>query len=276
MIDTLQVFEELQEVLAPEAARRVAEVIGRVYAELRQETLRTEFEGLRQAVVELAEAQRRTEQQVQTLAEAQRKTEQQVQTLTAQMQALTQRVEQVETQLQALTQQVQVLTQQVQTLAETQRKTEMEVMSLAKSIEELTGEHPKTREQLGGLAMTVGYTLENEAFKALPRLLARDFGLTVQGRLRRQYVIDREGKPLEVNIVGEALQDGQRVTIIGEGKVQLSKNDVDRFIRRKLKRLEGALPGRVFPVLVTHMTTAMDVEDYARSKGIAVYYSYDF
>jgi len=269
VIDTLQVFQELQEVLPPEAARRVAEVIGRVYEELQRGVTRTEFQELHRTVAQLAEAQQQTERQLQALAaqvgglaqrveelaEAQRRTEQQVQALAAQMEALA---------------------QQVEKLAEAQRKTEVEVMSLSRSVQELTGELRETRQQLGGLAMTVGYTLENEAFKALPGLLARDFGLTVHGPLRRKYVIDRKGELLEVNIIGQASRNGESVTIVGEAKVQLSKNDVDRFIRKKLKRLEGALPGRLFPVLVTHMTTAADVEAYARNKGIALYYSYDF
>jgi len=38
----------------------------------------------------------------------------------------------------------------------------------------------------------------------------------------------------------------------------------------KTEAPRGALPGRLFPVLVTHMTTAAEVEAYARSKGIAI------
>ena len=58
---------------------------------------------------------------------------------------------------------------------------------------ELAKEHLETRRQLGGLAMTVGYTLENEAYKALPALLKRDYGLLVEGRLKRSHVTVKEG-----------------------------------------------------------------------------------
>ncbi|MEN3000547.1 MAG: hypothetical protein ABDI19_01750 [Armatimonadota bacterium] len=129
--------------------------------------------------------------------------------------------------------------------------------------------------QLGGLAMTVGYTLENEAYKALPALLLRDYGLEVIGRLKRGYAVDEKGNEYEVNILGEAQRDGQRLTIVGESKVQLSKQEVDRFIRRKLKPLKRIYE-EVFPIIVTHMTTRRDVEEYARQQGIAVYFSYDF
>ena len=59
-----------------------------------------------------------------------------------------------------------------------------------------------------------------------------------------------------------------------KSKSQPSKNGVDEFIRKKLRRL-GVFP-EVFPVLVTCMVTEPEVEDYVRQKGIALYYSYDF
>ena len=123
--------------------------------------------------------------------------------------------------------------------------------------------------------MTVGYTLENEAYKALPGLLAEDHGILVQGRLKRGYIKDAKGRDLEVNILGEGLQNQQWVNIIGEGKSQLSIPEVDRFIHKRLQPLQAVFP-QVFTVLVTHMVSSPDVEDYAKQRGIAVYYSYDF
>ena len=153
-------------------------------------------------------------------------------------------------------------------LAEAQKRTEEEMRKL-------TVEHQKTREWLGGLSITVGYRLEDEAFKALPELIAKDFGLIVQGRLKRQFIKDNKGRDIEVNIIGEASRDGEKVTIVGESKSQLSKSNVDEFIRRKLNRLEGVFP-KIFPVLVTYMISEPDVETYVKEKGITLYYSYDF
>ncbi|MGB9920847.1 MAG: chordopoxvirus fusion protein, partial [Moorellales bacterium] len=158
--------------------------------------------------------------------------------------------------------------QRLEELAEAQKRTE-------KALQKLSEEHLETRRQLGGLAMTVGYTLENEAYKALPALLERDYGLVVEGRLKRSHVAVENGDYLEVNILGDGMLGGRRVKIVGESKAQLSQNDVDRFIRRKLNLLKKVFPD-VFPVLVTHMVTSPKVEEYARSKGVAVYCSYDF
>jgi hypothetical protein len=131
------------------------------------------------------------------------------------------------------------------------------------------------RQELHELVLIDDYYLANEAYRALPSLLARDHGLAVQGRLKRAYVTDAHGRALEVNILGTARRDGQEVTIVGESKAQLSKNKVDQFIARRLVPLKEVFP-QVFPVLVTHMISEPDAEAYARDAGITVYYSYDF
>lgn len=42
-----------------------------------------------------------------------------------------------------------------------------------------------------------------------------------------------------------------------------------------MKPLQAVYP-EIFPVLVTHMISQPDVEDYAREWGVALDYSYDF
>ncbi|MEW6103861.1 MAG: hypothetical protein AB1630_08650 [bacterium] len=54
-------------------------------------------------------------------------------------------------------------------------------------------------------------------------------------------------------------KDSKNLVIIGEGKVNLSKNKVDEFIKKKLKRLDGVFD-ETFPVLVIHMISQHDVE----------------
>ncbi|MCP4347494.1 MAG: chordopoxvirus fusion protein [Desulfobacterales bacterium] len=170
----------------------------------------------------------------------------------------------------------------VEELALAQKRTEMKVEELAlaqkrteQELHELVGEHRKTRQQLGGLTMTVGYGLENAAYPKLPDLLHRDFGLAVQERLVRRFVKDKKGNDIEVNIFGKATRDGEDVVIVGEAKSQLSKNDIKRFLRKKVKPLEG-MSEHMFLVLVTHMIADPGVETCAREKDIALYYSYDF
>lgn len=170
----------------------------------------------------------------------------------------------------------------VEELAEAQKRTEARVEELAEAqkrteqeLQLLTAEHRKTRKQVGGLAMTVGYRLEDEAFKALPSLLKRDHGIEIEGRLKRQFVADNKARMIEVNIFGKALRDGRQIVILGESKSQLSKKLVDEFITKKLSQFSDVFKD-VFPVMVTYMTTEPGVEEHARKKGVALYYSYDF
>ncbi len=159
--------------------------------------------------------------------------------------------------------------QQIEELAMIQQRTDIR-------FQQLIVEHDfDTRKQLVEFAMTVGYRLEDFAYKTLPLLLERDFDITVQGKLKRAYLIDNQGEELEIKITGKALKEGKEVTIIGESKTKLSKNHINTFIHKHLKRFDGLFQ-EVFPVLVTYMTNSGDVETYAKTQGIAVYYSYDF
>jgi len=250
----------------------------------------------KQQVKELAEAQKRTEQQVKELAEAQKRTEQQVKELTQaqkrteqQVKELTQAQKRTEQQVKELAEAQKRTEQQVKELTQAQKRTEQKVDKLSIALEELTKEarntqrelgllvkeHQKTREQLGGLSMSFGYLLEDRAYRSLPALLQRDFGMKLIDRLKRTHLYDSFVDPIEVNIFGRAEMDGQMATIIGESKAQLSRKHIDSFLRKKIKPLERSYKN-IFKVLVTFMVSGPDVESYAKEKGIALYYSYDF
>jgi hypothetical protein len=237
MYTLARVRTRLEEVFERGQAQVLAQVIIDAYSDL---VKASDFNELKGIVRELAEAQNRTERKVGELVEAQKQTEHRLDRLMS----------------------------TVGELAEAQTRTENE-------IHELVLEHKETRRQVGGLSRTVGYGLENQAYKSLPRLLERDFGVVVTERLKRQWVRDNTGAEIEVNIVGEGMRDGKKIAIIGECKSHLSRNKVDDFIRKKLERLEGVFD-EIFPLVVTHMTSSPNVEDYVKEQGIALYYSYDW
>ncbi|RLT34131.1 MAG: hypothetical protein DWI57_17005 [Chloroflexi bacterium] len=247
-----------------------------------QKRLEVKVDRLENALVELAAAQLRTELRVDALAAAQERTEQRLEQLAAAQERTEQRLEQLaaaqertEQRLDALAAAQERTESQLEQLAAAQRRTEYEIRSLVVTVEKIAEEAQETRKQLGGLTMTVGYRLEDLAYQGLPALLERDFGVHIQGRLTRGYMADATGKALEVNIVGTAQRNGDQLTILGEGKAQLSKNDVDRFVRRRLVPLRERF-AEVLPILVTYMISEPDVEEYAKKQGIALYYSYDF
>jgi len=213
---------------------------------------REEFDDLKQVVRELAQAQARTEQRldrlaekIEELAEAQKRTEARVEELAEAQKRTEARVEE---------------------LAEAQKKTEI-------MLARLTDEHRRTREMLGGLAHTVGYRLEDEAIWALPHLLARDFGMEIDGQLVRTFLETAPNRYVEVNIWGYGVLNGRRVAILGEAKSQLKKRDVDGFLKTmaRVREISGM---EVFPVLVTYQVSPK-VKQAAAEKGMKVYLSYE-
>ena len=233
MINTLTIFEELKENFEPLAAKKLAEVLGKLYTEITNTVTKTEFKELKDLVSDLVKSQKE-------LAEAQRNSEQRLT-----------RLEQV-----------------VEELTEAQKRTE-------EGLQSLTIELRHTREQVGGLSDTVGYSLENQAYKYLPKLLQKDYGIVLSDRLKRGYLNDLKGRPIEVNIIGEATRNGKKVMIIGESKSRLSKKNINEFIEKRVKMFKQ-LYDEIFPVIVTHMISEPDAEDYAKENEVAIYYSYDF
>ncbi len=238
MIDTLRIYEELKDEITPSAAKKIAEAIGRVYSELLNTVTKEEFKELKDTVAELAEAQKRTEQ----------------------------RLTRLETVVEELAEAQKRTEQRLNELAEAQKSTEQE-------LRKLIGEHRKTREQLGGLSHTVGYVLEDRAYKGLPKLLKKDLKIQVLTPLRRDYIEISPGRYEEINIIGKGRQDGKDVVIIGECKTQLKKTDIDAFIRF-IKKVESVLKGEKILIAVTYQASP-PVRKYAEQKGIKLYFSYE-
>ena len=222
---------------------------------------------------ELAEAQARTEKRMEELAEAQARTEKQVKELT-EAQART------ETRMEELAEAQARTEKRMEELAVVQTRTEERLGYLTEAqtrteetLNKLVLDHDNTRKQLGGLSNTVGYTLENAAYRTLPALLETDYDIIVQDKLTRTYLRDNRGRSVEVNIFGRGNKNGRDVIILGESKSQLSANHIDHFISNRLAHLKP-LYENVFPLLITHMTSSENVEAYAKERGIALYYSY--
>jgi len=232
-------YLEAIETLPPEIKLSLIKAFELFKEEIAETVKRSDFEELKAVVRELAEAQKRTEQRVEELAEAQKRTEERL------------------TRLEGV----------VEELAEAQKRTEEELRTLIKGQKEI-------RQELGGLSHTVGYRLEDEAFKALPELLRQEMGLEIKGRLKRDFVEIGEDRYIEVNIIGEGTLNGRVYLIVGEAKTQLKKRDIDEFIKRA-DEIKRYIPKEQMRVLVTYHASP-PVLRYAKDKGIKVFFSYEF
>lgn len=205
-----------------------------------------EVSELRSAIKELTQAQTRTEARLEELAQTQAKSEER---LTAVEKA-------------------------IEELAQAQARTEARLERLITVVEEMQREIVDIRRQLGGLAHAVGFQLEDRAYFSLPRLLEEEFGIKVKERLVRKIIKTYKGEVMEINIIGKAEKDGKEIYIVGEAKANLSIRHIVDFVDR-LKDIKETLKEEVFPILVTYMTD-LETEEYAKSKNIRLYYSYEF
>jgi DNA repair exonuclease SbcCD ATPase subunit len=229
---------------------------------------------LEQKIAELVEAQKRTEEELRRLSEAQARTEEELKKLSEAQRRTEARVDTLEQKMTELAEaqkrteaRMETLEQKMAELAEAQKRTEEE-------LKKLTREHIKTRENLGGLQHTVGYILEDRAYRGLPALLERDFGVKLLQPLRREYIEIAPGKYVEANIIGLAQKNGKKVWIIGECKSQLKKRHINDFLK-DVDRLKKVLAEEMILIAVTYQTPP-PIQEYIKEKGIKLYFSYEF
>ncbi|MCS7202671.1 MAG: hypothetical protein NZ841_07855 [Dictyoglomus sp.] len=201
--------------------------------------LHKEIVDLKSAIERLIFAQERTEKRIEELAEAQKRTE-----------------------------------ERLDALVEAQRKTEEEIRELTLVLKNMQRQINGISKELGGLSHVVRFQLEDRAYRSLPSLLKRDFGIEVKERLVRKFIKNKKGENMEINILGKGERNGKEIYIVGEAKANLSIRHVIDFIDR-LKDIREVIIGEIFPIVVTYMTEP-EVEEFAKSKGIYIYYSYDF
>ncbi|RLB89381.1 MAG: hypothetical protein DRH50_13825 [Deltaproteobacteria bacterium] len=251
------------------------------------EALRAAFSSLAEKVLELAEAQRRSEVRlerleaaVEKLVEAQLRIEERLERLEGVVEELAEAQKRTEARIEELAEAQKRTEARIEELAEAQKRTEARIEELAeaqqkteKILQGVLLEQKRFRKELGGISNTVGYTLENEAIKHLPGILQRDLGLKINV-MDRRFIEYPDGKYDEINIYGEGVLDGEEVYVIGESKVQIGKRNLNAF-ERLLKRLSGYLRGRIIPVLVTH-SVHPEVERFVKKKieGLLIYKSF--
>ncbi len=251
-------FNELKEIVA-DLARKVNEL-----AEA-QRKAEQRMDKLEVTVQELAEAQKRTEQRLNELAEAQKKTEQRLNELAEAQKKTEQRLNELAEAQKRTEQRVDRLEIAVQELAEAQKRTEEEICRLVKRMNVF-------EERLEGISNSVGYSLENRAYKALPEILLQRYGIKVTGRLIRRY-FSLGKKDIQLNIYGHGKRNGEEVVIIGECKVRPSKREINRFKKyaKKVADIEGKNP---FYIIVAHDFPPA-IEEFLKSSGISYVWSYE-
>jgi hypothetical protein len=216
------------------------------------------FQRVWEAIRELAEAQRRTEQ---ALQEFRRATEEEFRRVWGAIEELAEAQKESE---QRLTR----LEKTVAELAEAQKRTEEELRKLA-------GEVRHIKATVAGLSDTVGYGLEDQIFPYMEDFVRKEYGVEVEV-LDRRNVIYPDGRFDEINIYIEGRRDGKKVYIVGECKAKPGKKDIRRF-SDMLERLRGHFGEEVEGFVVGYYFHP-EVEAYLRQRypDIRVFKSFEF
>ncbi|MCL6478452.1 MAG: hypothetical protein K6T65_08540 [Peptococcaceae bacterium] len=154
--------------------------------------------------------------------------------------------------------------QRLEELAEAQKKTEKEMRRLVREVGGI-------KTELGGLSSSMGYALENEAYRVLPDFL-KNYGIELEERFVR-----REVRGEEINLLARGKRDGSDVVIVGESGLRLtSAGKKIGQLERKAAAVAKEYPGcALFKILVTHYAGPRVVEK-AREKGIVVVQSFEW
>ena len=147
MMSTFRIFEELSQTMDPAAARKLAGVLDGFYADLKQSVTKADFDTLKAATGELAQAQQGLTAEVKALAQAQQRTEARVEELALAQQRTEARVEQLALAQQRTEARIEQLAQaqhrteaRVEQLVLAQERTEARVEQLAQAQQALAAE----------------------------------------------------------------------------------------------------------------------------------------
>lgn len=160
----------------------------------------------------------------------------------------------------------------VEELAEAQKGTEVSVKKLAQGLDE-------TRREVGGLSRSMGYALENEAYRALPQFLKAQYGIELTERLVRKEIGGEE-----INFFAKAKQDDTMVLVVGESKLRLDERRYSRqakqkifdTLERKIAAVRTTYPkDRIIPLLVTHYARPAFVQK-AQEQGVILVQSFEW
>ena len=249
MLDSHKIYNILKASFSPEQAEVLTNVVSEAFLDFSRLVTKQEFselvesqrrinEALNQLTVrvnELAEAQKQTEQRLNELAEAQRQTEIRLNEL-AEIQKNTEK--NIEKRFNDITEVQRKADERFNALNETVQKLIQELVEMRlqfsaeiKDIRLQFGEEIKDiRQQLGGLAVAVGYGIEDKVMPYFFDLAKKDYAIQLERVDRRNYTYS-DGRYDEINIFAEGIKGGKKHIIVAECKAQPSKKDADRFMR---------------------------------------------
>lgn len=253
MVNLSQIISDLKQVFEPSIAEKLGEVLSRYFDEISKSVFSAELAKLIDAVHtlsvsvnELTEAQKRFEERLSAVEDRLGKVEKVIEELSE----ANRRAEERLTRLEKV----------VEELAQAQKRTE-------EALIKLTRRGDMIQERLEGVSNSVGYSLGNTAYKALPKLLKSE-GIEVVGKLVRRYYGE-----YQINLWGEGKRNGEKILLLGEVKVRPSRSEIRRFL--KIAEEIGKREKKETYLLFVAHDYHPSIETYLKESGIKYYWSYE-
>lgn len=260
MVTTQVLTNHLETVFTPRQSRVLAEVITDAYSDLVKTSDFNELKAIVKDIAltqqRIAVAQERTEARVEELAAAQQRTEARVEELAIAQERLTAAQERTEARLEGL--------------AAAQQRTEVNLAKLTRVVTEMSSE-------VGSVTQNMSYALENEAYRMLPALLARDHGIHLSQRLVRTEI---EG--VEINFFARGEREGRSICLTGEAKLRLDARNNRRWktlldqLDRQAQAVQQRYPDcEIVQLVVTHFAQP-EILQKVRERGLVVVQSFEW
>ncbi len=151
-----------------------------------------------------------------------------------------------------------------------QKISELLMSELKQAMAELAGVVKNTPIEAGGISNHLRYTLENEAYRKLPKYLKDNHGIEILERMIRREVAGEE-----INFFGRGRRNGKPVLVVGETKFRLTSGDFAQ-LDRKLDAVKREYQSEeIVPLLVTHFASDREKER-ATNRGVIVAQSFEW
>lgn len=237
--------------------------------ELEQVQKRTE-----ENIGKLEQAQKRTENNIDKLVQAQAATNKRIDNLQGEMQQgfahLNRQNEATRNQVEVTNEKLEVTHKKVEATNEKLEVTHNKVEATHNQLEKTHKQVESLRNQVGGLGRSMAYALENEAYRKLPAFLAQHHGVTIQKRLIRTMIGDRE-----INVFAHGEQDGREVLVVGESVLRLDDGSKFEQLDKHLIVVQNAYHLPIIPIMITHFAPQR-MQEKAKSAGIIVVQSFEW
>ncbi|MCL0049666.1 hypothetical protein M1N04_01025, partial [Peptococcaceae bacterium] len=277
-----------------------------------EQVTKREFNELKGIVKELAEAQKRTQQEVAKLASSLERTQQEVAKLASSLERTQQEVAKLASSLERTQQEVAKLAsslertqQEVAKLASSLERTQQEVAKLASSLErtqqevaKLASSLERTQQEVAKLASSLEKTQQEVAKLAIGLDgtrrevggLSRSVAYALENEsyrhlpvfLKEKHDIEVTQKIIrtfvdeeEINIFAKARRDGKEVLLVGEAVLKLDDASKLKQVWRKVEAVKEEMGGEVVPIIVTHFAKP-GVLERAQRAGILVVQSFEW